>query len=274
MPIPLYIPQQPANGPDTFSFTLVQQGTTRQYTLKKRLAENTVADLRALAKKMALCDTGRMKKAELAAALEPYVAFKTRAEAEAAWPILSQPAAEQISPIRRQIRDLMSFMIDNDAVLVDYLAHFHARIKELNAEIKKHEKEAADAKDRAEGRLPPFWWRAGDFETEDRWLPETHDGPYLKVVVEVTESAHEGYCSGIERDDDEDDFVCCFNGEPIEITQTKRAYVGAVPLKDANGNDWDFGGPSFDPGWGCVSGGSGVCGIHPIVRFVSVDRVE
>lgn len=273
MPLTLYIPNQPANGPDVFSFTLVQQGTTRQYTLKKRLAENTVADLRALAKKIALSDTGRMKKAELAEALEPYICFTTRAEAEAAWPILTQSPAEQIGLLRRQVRDLISFMIDNDAVLVNYLAHFHTKMAELNAEIKALEKKAEVAAARASGRLPPLWWCAGDFETEERWAPQTHDGPYLKVVVEATESAHEGYCSGIDEDD-EGKFVCCFNGDAIEITQTKKTYVGAVPLKDANGADWVFQGPDFDPGWGCVSGGSGVCGIHPVVRFVSVKRLE
>jgi hypothetical protein len=271
MPLTLQIPHQPANADGFFSFTLVQQGTTYQYTLNKDLFSETVNNLRVLAKKVGLSGSGRMKKAELAAALEPYVFFTPREEALAAWPILDEP----LEDTERDLRD-QSLTLRASAGYLDpaYLAHFRQREAEVQAAIKTLEMEAERQRQREKGRLPPAWWKIGRFVEESDWdESDAPAHPYLKVIVEATERGHDGYCSGIDICA-EGHPVCCYSGEAIEVEERTYKMIGCLPLKDEKGASWNFQGPDFDPGWGCSSDGSGVCGIRPSVRFISMERVE
>ena len=121
---------------------------------------------------------------------------------------------------------------------------------------------------------PPAWWKAGRFVEETDW--DESDAlayPYLKVIVEATERGHDGYCSGIDICA-EGHPVCCYSGEAIEVEERTYKMVGCLPLKDEKGASSNFQGPDFDPGWGCVSDGSGACGIRPSIRFLSMERVE
>ena len=123
----------------------------------------------------------------------------------------------------------------------------------------------------------PLWWKAATFVPEEDWEDmndDTQRGSYLKVVVEVTERSHDGYCSGIEECEDGTFLRWYADGEPEEIEEVTYRRVGAIPLKDERGANWDFLCGSFDPGWGCGGGGSGVCGVRTTVCFVSMERVN
>lgn len=272
MPISLQIPPQPANADDVFSFTLVQQGATRQYTLKKNLAENTVEQLRVLVKKLGLCDTGRLKKFELACLLQPYVFFKTAEEATAAWPILGEPLAGTESELRGQLETLLQTEEGQEQPDPNYIAHFRARREEIQVALKALAMEAEREKARERGDLPPSWWKAGNFvRAEDSDDEEEPQRPYLRVLVQAIERDHDGYCSGIDEDGEGGFHE---HGEAVEIVEESYLMTGFLPLKDPQGNSWNFQGPDFDPGWGCASAGSGVCGIRPSVRFVSMTLVQ
>jgi hypothetical protein len=272
MPLTLQVPHQPANAAGTFSFTLVQNGTTHQYTLNKNLQENTVEQLRVLAKKIGLSGTARLKKFELAQALAPYVFFRTWAEAAAAWPILVEPLEDTEQGLRDQSMNLRASAGYLDP---EFTAHFRTREAEVQAAITTLSMEAA----RKRRNKPPLWWKAGKFmrafsdsdeeDEEDTPLKP----PYLRVIVQAIERNHDGYCSGVEESDLERR-VCCFEGKDVDIVEDSYLMTGYLPLKDPNGANWDFLGPPFDPRWDCASGGSGVCGIRPSVHFVSMTRVE
>lgn len=122
---------------------------------------------------------------------------------------------------------------------------------------------------------------------EEEWEDLNDDstrGPYLKVVVEVTERDHDGYCSEIEEDENEDEDEDEDEDEegehtdgwyaPVKIYDTTYRMIGAMPLKDEHGASWDFLCGHFDPGWDCASGGSSVCGVRPSVRFLSMERIN
>lgn len=105
----------------------------------------------------------------------------------------------------------------------------------------------------------PAWWKAGHFEKEDEWdvrmEPTT---PHLRVVVEVTEWYHDGYCSdGVE--------------DSYEAMKTKM--IGWVPLKDERGANWDWQVGMFNPGLKCPTGGSGAHCRRPSAKFVSMVRI-
>lgn len=271
MPLSLIVPPQPANPAHLFSFTLVESGTTRQYTLNKSLTENTVSDLRFLAKKIGLSGTGRLKKKALADALEPYVFFTTRAEAEAQFPILAEPLAPTAAALAAQRQALdAAFSGFTDP---NFVAHVHTRYAEIDA---AHLTLAMDERDRAmraSGKEPPLWWELGHWDKEEDWEDyERPEGSYLKVVVEVTERSHDGYCSGVEED--EDGHYIHFGGGEVEIEETKYKMIASLPLRDPGGAAWNYQGPAFDPGWRCATGGSGVCDVRPSVSFVSMERIE
>lgn len=266
MALALQVPNQPANGPDVFSFTLVQQGTTRQYTLKKRLAENTIADLRVLAKKVGLSGHGHLKKAQLARELQGHVFFNTHEEAVTKYPILAEPIATTEAGLTDQRNRVGALIGTEDHI---FFAHLCKKFGEICAAERAAMWEAIYAKKRAKERRPA-WWDAGDFEPAGRWQ-DTMDGPHLKVVVEVTERDHDGWCSSIDGDEEEGFHTW---GHELEITETTETYIGCLPLKDEKGAAWDFLCQDFDPGWRCASGGSGVCGVRPSVRFVSMERIE
>ncbi len=272
MPLSLQISPQPANAPDVFSFTLIQQGTTRQYTLKKNLAENTVEQLRALVKKLGLCDTARLKKAELAAVLQPYVFFTTREEAEKAWPILTLPLEDTEAELREQSQRLWASAGWLD---FNYVAHYRTKEAEIQAAIKTLQMEAERERQRERGELPPAWWEAGNFQraedSDDEEEAEPLARPYLRVIVQATERDHDGYCSGV--DGDEEHGYHIFGGE-VDVMEESYLMTGFLPLKTPQGENWNFQGPDFDPGWRCASGGSSVCPIRPTVRFISMTRVE
>ena len=266
MPISLQIPRQPANPDHLFSFTLIQQGATHQHTLKKNLTENTMADLRALAKKIGLSGHGRLNKTQLARELQGHVFFNTHEEAVAKYPILAEPLEDTECDLRDQSMCIRASAGYTDT---DVLAHFRAREAEIQAAIMTLTMEAIYAKERAKERRPA-WWGAGDFEPAGRWQ-DTMEGPHSKVVVEATERDHDGYCSGIDGDEEEGFHIF---GSEVEITEPTETYIGCLPLKDEKGASWDFLCSDFDPGWRCASGGSGACGVRPSVRFVSMERVE
>ena len=271
MPLNFFVPPQPANEPHLFSFTLVQNGTTYQYTLNKDLFSETIANLRVIAKKIGLSGSGRMKKGELVLAIEPYVFFTTREEAVAAWPILAEPLKETESDLLDQI---VAMCASPGYLDPNYLAHFRQREAEVQAAIKTLEMEAERQKQREKGRLPPAWWKPAHFVEEADWdESDAPAHPYLKVIVEATERGHDGYCSGIDICA-EGHAVCCYSGEAIEVEERTYRMIGCLPLKDDKDASWNFQGPDFDPGWGCVSDGSGVCGIRPSVKFLSMERVE
>lgn len=273
MPLTLQIPHQPANAAGVFSFTLVQQGTQRQYTLKKNLQENSVEQLRVLAKKIGL-STGRRTKFELAQALAPYVFFTTREQAVAAWPILAEPLEDTEQELGDQ-----SMRLRSSAGYLDpeFTAHFRTREAEVGAAIRTLWMEAERERQRERGELPPSWWKAGNFQ---RALSDSDEEdepplkpPYLRVIVQAIERNHDGYCSGVEESN-LDQRVCSFEGKEVDIVEESYLMTGYLPLKDPRGANWDFLGPPFDPRWDCASGGSGVCGIRPSVHFVSMTRVE
>ncbi len=270
MPLSLQIPHQPANAAGTFSFTLVQQGTTRQYTLNKNLVENTVEQLRVLAKKIGLSGTARLTKFELAQALAPHVFFSTWAEAAAAWPILVEPLAYTEHELRDQS---MALRASAGYLDPEFTAHFRTREAEVQVDILTLSMEAERAAARKRRNEPPTWWEAGKFtrtcvDSDDEDDEESPlKPPYIRVIVRATERNHDGYCSGIDEEDDSD----C---EDTHIEEESYLMTGYLPLKDPRGANWNFQLPPFDPGWRCASGGSGVCGIRPSVHFVSMTRVE
>ena len=129
----------------------------------------------------------------------------------------------------------------------------------------------------------PAWWvvaqnSAGyedpqnSFKREEDWdAASAPKQSHLLVVVEVTERRHDGYCSGL--DTDEDGRVTHWSGEELDVEETTYRMVGAIPLKDEHGQNWNFQGPPFDPLW-LLCNGSGVCNLRPSVQFLSMTRVN
>jgi hypothetical protein len=270
MPLSLIVPPQPANPAHLFSFTLVQSGTTRQYTLNKNLAENTVADLRLLVKKIGLSGMGYMKKEFLARRLQAYIFFTTHEEAAAELPILDEPLATTERDLRDQM-NRVGYLVGTQPY--KHFAHLCKKQDEVTAAWQTAHMEEEREREREKGKAPPLWWQAGDFVKEEDWdTADAAEVPYLKVVVDVIERSHDGYCSGVEED--EDGNYIHFGGGEVEIEETAYRMIGRLPLKDANGAAWQFQGPTFDPLWRCASGGSGVCDVGASVTFVSMERVE
>jgi hypothetical protein len=166
-----------------------------------------------------------------------------------------------------------------------YTAHFRTKEAQVQAVLKI---EAERAAARQSGDDAPDWWKHGNFVPSDDWDEASAPAhPYLRIVVEVTERNHDGYCSGIDEDEDGEFHV---RGDHVEIEETVALYTGCLPLHDWHGDNWefkqgdalqtdycessDFLCPPIDPGWRCASGGSGVCGVRPSVRFVSMTHVK
>lgn len=277
MPLNFFVPKEDQTT-EHFRFTLVEDGMENLHQgFRKEMLANSLAQMRVLAKKIGLSDTGRLKRQAFAAALEPYIFFTTRAEAEAQFPLLAEPIAETELALQTQVCALIYYRIRNNADLINYRAHFHAKESEIRAPLKTIQMEAMRADQRTKGLVPPAWWEAGDWVTEEDWnkaaVEPAFVAPYLKVVVEVTERDHDGYCSGVERDYDDTHFIHSRGGEKVEIEERRYRMVAALPLKDKKGAAWEFVGSAFDPNWRCASGGSGVCGVRPSVSFVSMERV-
>ncbi len=268
MPLNLVVPKEDQTD-DCFRFTLVKDGKTTEHTgIHKRLEENTMTNLRILAKKVGLSGTGYMKKDRLARELQACVFFNTHEEAAAAWPILDEPLEATLRGLTLQRYDIGQLVATQPYT---HFAHFCKKMEEVNAALRTAQMEAERERQREKGKEPPKWWAAGDFVKEEDWNPSNWTTPYLKVVVDVVERSHDGYCSGIEEDDD--GHFIHFGGGDVITEETNYKMIGRVPLKDKRGGAWNFLGPSFDPRWRCASGGSGVCGVRPSVSFVSMERI-
>ena len=275
MPLTIYVPVE-QQAESEFRFSLIEGGVSTEHTLKKVLQENSLAKLRVLAKKIGLYGTASMKKFELANAVRPYIFFTTAADATAKFSILTEPLKETPQELRAQYNALFNLEESLPPTeQANYDAHFMERLRiiaaaedAIRAEEERKEEEAS---------APPAWWEAGDFACagdSDEEDEETEmQRPYLRVVVQAITRSHDGYCSGIDEDEDGDGFHC-FGGGEVEVEEHSYLMTGFLPLKDPHGQSWDFQIPPFDPGWRCASGGSGVCGIRPSIRFVSMTRVE
>ena len=110
-------------------------------------------------------------------------------------------------------------------------------VQEAKARLEEEERKQEEA------TKPPAWWEAGDFacaqDSDDEDDTDEMQRPYLRVVVQAITRSHDGYCSGIDEDEDGQP-VCCYNGEPAEIEEHSYLMTGFLPLKDPRGVSWNF----------------------------------
>lgn len=273
MPTLYQVPSEDQTG-SQFQFPLIEGGvTTVHRDLSMILEDNSLQQLRSLAKKVGLTGISKLKRFELGCALKPWVFFTTAAEATAKYPILSSPLADTVDGLRAQHEALLRFEEEQPSqYIADFEPHFVEKRRLISVALAAILQQ--EERDRAEASRPPAWWTAGDFVASEDWEePDVSSCPYLRVVVEATVPNHRCECSDFEAAmNDPDQCQCC--GCMPDVHWRHQQLIGCLPLKDPRGANWNFQCPPFDPGWDCASGGSSVCGFRPSVRFVSMTRVQ
>lgn len=265
------------NGTPVFRFTLTTKGKTETYTDYPRdLTNLSKEQLLLLAKKVGIhTGLGRKSKYSILPEIEPYILFTTKEEAEEYFPILKEPLGETTHTLQVQANAITKLILEQEetSLYIDCKPYILEKKRLIQDAVYRLRTELERQKE--EAMAPPAWWKRGDFVKEEDWEPATYekDYSYLKVIVEATERIHDGYCSGIDLD--EEDVPCySLSAEPCELEETTYRMVGVLPLKDDRGCNWNFQGSVFDPGWRCATGGSGVCNVRPKVRFLSMERVN
>jgi hypothetical protein len=218
---------------------------------QKKWSDNTVAELQVLARYFNLAPSLRTK-AELVRALQLKISWQSEEEAFRRWPILTQLEVPEFAINNLYNKIYRETMEDMELNVPEFLA-FGQRALDF---LKKRGEDFKNAERRAEQERnsPPAWHDQLLGSLIEKAGFEAPKTPHVLVKVRLDEMDHDGYCSGV--DDEDEAFV-----------SKEYIFFGALPA-----GDYDFSKKTWLGGVSCTSG-CGCCGVRDRYTLLSVQQV-
>jgi hypothetical protein len=217
----------------------------------KRMEENLPIFLVPLAKFLEIDTSLYRQKSKLCTAILARLAWTSEEDALAFWPVLVQLKAtpNEKKALQVALASFNTLLGDIREEAPEYYAHAYNILLDLRNRlfaISNEEQRIAE-----EAMAPPSWWKF--------MLRKKPEGGCWKVMLEIDENDHDGYCS----EADEDNWY-------VKKMRTKTIYL---PLKDGESKDHDFTKKSWRGKPSC-SGGCGCCGTVEVIRLKSAEILE
>lgn len=245
MPQFYQVPPEQSTGP---VFTVTMNGVNLAFD--KNFYENSMTFLLPLAHWLEIDVKAYRDKTGLCNSILSRLTWTSEEEALTRWPDLVslKETANEKKALQVALAGTNRLLGDILEETPEFYAHANRAVQDLRAKltaISEEERRVAE-----EAIAPPAWWN---------YWQKTSSGQCWKVVLEIDEMDHDGYCSGTEEDD-----------KYVAKTRVETVFV---PLKDDNGMEHDFTKKSWkgDP---CCSGGCGCCGTVETIRLKSVEQVQ
>lgn len=224
-------------------FVVRRDSVAENYVLP--LEENTVPQLRSLARWLNITGKGQASKPELVEEIQKRLTLVPLETAAAVHPILAAPVPSTSADCASRVAALVLLGRQDPLVRV----HAGWAIEQAEAQMRTlviEEQRAAYAAEEARWREPA--WMADA-------LPSAPAGPHYKIMLRTGEQEHDGYCTGTEEDEL---YVSAWEESTVylPVTSVDAAAFNAKGL-------WSNGG----------GGGHCCCGARTLTELTGWERV-